>query len=314
MNFHTSRKAGTLSLSGDGLLASDNLDVAGRRHWSVVLMALICPNCKARNRSIAKFCIECITSLPTGCPDTDFAPTVRAAPETSYLNRPRAPGGLRSKPTTLAPNETAAKEAAPASKGLWISIAGLIASLVIGSAGWLVAGAGGWYLYAAGSAQVDPPRPGGAPKEVAGAKNAHENPEVAALAAPSSGNVLSQVAPVPGPSRPINSLSEADRPAHAPAAAVVRSPVPVPTTGPGPQLGVSADTATTSAPAVAEAPRPKALASANPMAACSPMNFIAAAQCMASQCLKPGFKSHPQCEAVRRRQQLEEQKRNPIAP
>ena len=50
-------------------------------------MALICPNCQARNRSIAKFCIECITSLPTGCADTDFAPTLLATPRTSYLDR-----------------------------------------------------------------------------------------------------------------------------------------------------------------------------------------------------------------------------------
>jgi hypothetical protein len=32
---------------------------------------------------------------------------------------------------------------------------------------------------------------------------------------------------------------------------------------------------------------------------------------MASQCLKAEFKSHAQCEAVRRQQRLEEEKRNP---
>jgi hypothetical protein len=199
-------------------------------------MALICPKCKTRNRSIAKFCIECITSLPTGCSDTDFAPTTLAAPKASR-----------------------------------IGITGLITLLLIGSAGWLVAGAGGWYLYAEGSAQVDPARPKDVAKEVAPAKDAQE-------------------------------IQEVDRPVTAPAAAVVPSRVPVPTSSQGPQLRWN------------EAPRPKSPAPADPMAACSTLNFIAAAQCMAAQCLKPAFKSHAQCEAVRRRQQLEEEKRNPVAP
>jgi len=119
-------------------------------------MALICPNCQARNRSIAKFCIECITSLPTGCADTDFAPTLLATPRTSYLDRALALKAHWSKASNPPP-AAGLQDAAPVAKGVWISIAGLMAVLVIGSAGWLVAGAGGWYLYTAGSAQVDPP-------------------------------------------------------------------------------------------------------------------------------------------------------------
>jgi len=66
------------------------------------------------------------------------------------------------------------------------------------------------------------------------------------------------------------------------------------------------------APAVA-APVPSAApaAPAEPMALCGDRNFIARAQCMAAQCLKPEFKPHAQCEAVRRQQRLEEEKRNP---
>lgn len=227
-------------------------------------MALICPKCKTRNRTVAKFCIECITSLPTGCSDTDFAPSTLAAQKASYLNLFRALDALGrgSQPTLRATKETAAKEAVPVSKGLWISVASLVTLLAIGSAGWLAAGAGGWYLYTAGSAQVDPPRPDG-------------------------------VADAP---------SEVDRPVAAPAAAAVHSQVPVP---PSPHA---------SAPAVIDAPKPKAVVPADPMAACSGMNFIAEAQCMASQCLKPAFKPHGECEAVRRRQRLEEEKRNPVAP
>jgi len=59
-----------------------------------------------------------------------------------------------------------------------------------------------------------------------------------------------------------------------------------------------------SAPAVASAP-------ADPLAVCGDRNFIAKAQCMAAQCLKPEYKPHAQCEAVRRQQRIEEEKRNP---
>jgi hypothetical protein len=44
---------------------------------------------------------------------------------------------------------------------------------------------------------------------------------------------------------------------------------------------------------------------------CGDRNFIAKAQCMATQCLRPEFKAHAQCEAVRRQQRIEEEKRNP---
>lgn len=66
------------------------------------------------------------------------------------------------------------------------------------------------------------------------------------------------------------------------------------------------------APAVAAVPPPPAPAApAEPQAMCGDRNFIAKAQCMASQCLKPEYKAHAQCEAVRRQQRIEEEKRNP---
>ncbi|MGJ7502469.1 zinc ribbon domain-containing protein [Variovorax sp. ZT5P49] len=65
------------------------------------------------------------------------------------------------------------------------------------------------------------------------------------------------------------------------------------------------------APVAAPAPPPAPAAPAEPQAMCGDRNFIAKAQCMAAQCLKPEFKAHAQCEAVRRQQRLEEEKRNP---
>jgi hypothetical protein len=66
------------------------------------------------------------------------------------------------------------------------------------------------------------------------------------------------------------------------------------------------------APVAAAAPPPPAPAPPpEPAAQCGDRNFIAKAQCMAAQCLKPEYKAHGQCEAVRRQQRLEEEKRNP---
>ena len=43
----------------------------------------------------------------------------------------------------------------------------------------------------------------------------------------------------------------------------------------------------------------------------SGLNFIARAQCMVTQCARPEFKATAPCDAVRRQQQIEEEKRNP---
>jgi hypothetical protein len=210
-------------------------------------MAVICPQCKTKNRSAAKFCIECIGTLPTAFAESNFPATVRST----------APAG---------PAIGAA--AAPFSKGLWVSIAGLSVALLIGAAGWLVAGAGGWYFYTAGKAQVHPAR------------------------TEASNEAVAPAVPVP--------VIAAPEPAPEPAAiSAVEKAMP------------------SDAPAPKAAAKPRAVrtgTASEPASACANMNLIAASRCMAAQCLKAEFKPHPQCEAVRRQQQLEEQKRNPAAP
>ncbi|MDM0035823.1 hypothetical protein QTI33_27065 [Variovorax sp. J22P271] len=201
-------------------------------------MSVICPKCHTENRAIAKFCIECISTLPTLRAEDGFAPTLR-------LRWPAA-----------APTP-AAEAAAPFAKGLWVSVAALSVALLIGAAGWVVAGAGGWYLYSAGKAQAGPV----------------SEPEHAA--------------PAPSPIAPIAPIAQAAPEGAAP-------PVARP-----------------AAPAAASARQPAAGA---PQAACAGLGFIAEARCMAAQCLKPLFAQHPQCDEVRRRQRLEEAKRNPVAP
>lgn len=282
-------------------------------------MALICPNCQARNRSIAKFCIECITSLPTGCADTDFAPTtLLATPRTSYLDRALAWKAHWSKPSNP-PQSAGPQGAAPVAKGVWISIAGLMAALVIGSAGWLVAGAGGWYLYTAGSAQVDPPRPPSA--SVSAARSGDERSEPPAPVAPPNDQLRAPAPEAPAveesSASPDSADSPVDRPVAAPAtiprrAAAPRRPRAIAAAPPVRDLAAPASPAPPSTET--DDPRSKPPAAPEPAAACSGLNFIARSQCMAAQCLKREFRPHAQCEAVRRRQRLEEEKRNPPAP
>jgi hypothetical protein len=64
---------------------------------------------------------------------------------------------------------------------------------------------------------------------------------------------------------------------------------------------------------VAPAPVPASepVGPANPQTACDGLNFFARARCMATQCAKADYKAHPRCDAVRRQQQIDEEKRNP---
>ena len=49
----------------------------------------------------------------------------------------------------------------------------------------------------------------------------------------------------------------------------------------------------------------------DPDQACATRRFIATAQCMAAQCAKPESSAHAQCDAVRKQQRIDEEKRNP---
>ncbi|MEZ2294572.1 zinc-ribbon domain-containing protein [Variovorax sp. RCC_210] len=118
-------------------------------------------------------------------------------------------------------------------------------------------------------------------------------------------------APVPAPqtSEPVEAPPAADTTA----ASAVAAPKPVAKPRKQATAAAPAPTAPEPAPAVAApaAPTPAPAPPAEPQAQCGDRNFIAKAQCMAAQCLKPEFKAHAQCEAVRRQQRLEEEKRNP---
>jgi hypothetical protein len=65
------------------------------------------------------------------------------------------------------------------------------------------------------------------------------------------------------------------------------------------------DKARSAAPAAAER-RP-----GSPADQCAGLGFFGTSRCMAAQCAKPAYAAHAACEAVRRQQQLMEEKRNP---
>ena len=116
---------------------------------STALMALVCPSCGTENRSVAKFCIECIGALPVGfAADADRAPPACAARRSG---RPRpcprrwpafAVGRLAARRCHCGWGESphaalASRRRAAPSPWRWV-----VAALLLG--GLLLAAGGGW--------------------------------------------------------------------------------------------------------------------------------------------------------------------------
>ncbi|MDM0075291.1 hypothetical protein QTH90_12905 [Variovorax sp. J2P1-59] len=80
---------------------------------------------------------------------------------------------------------------------------------------------------------------------------------------------------------------------------------------PAPAVATAAPAPVAPAPEPVPAPAPEPVAIASPQSLCAGLSFFARAQCMVTQCAKADYKSHAQCEAVRRQQQIDEEKRNP---
>ncbi len=300
-------------------------------------MGVTCPACGTENRSVAKFCIECIESLPTVFAATEILPHMpHAAHRGTFLREPdiradtalprasgfvAATGAISATPAASATSATSANASAsqtpPLSsgprrtvegrKGLWVSVAAFAIALVIGAAGWLVAGAGGLYIYAFGHSGV-----GG-------------EPEVAVATAPVV--PLAPMTPL-SPLSPFNPLTQTEPTTATPSAQVVP-----PTSAVGAASGnraTSRSAVTTTPPATAVAPAATrtpakasvsltapgsraatATAATDPKAQCTGLGFFAASRCMAAQCAKAEHSAHPACTAVLQQQRLMEEKRNP---
>ena len=179
---------------------------------------------------------------------------------------------------------------------LWLVL--LVVGLLMIVAGWHGYGKGKPGEQAEAAAPATPIAPTAAPITAPAAV-----PE-AAPAAPPPQVAEPPAAPDAAAAAATTATSAATTMKPPPVAAKLRKPAPATSPQPG---------APEAAPAVAAAPAPQPAAAgpADPMSICGDRNFIAKAQCMAAQCLKPEFKPHAQCEAVRRQQRIEEEKRNP---
>ncbi len=266
-------------------------------------MGVICPACGTENRSIAKFCIECIEPLPAAFPATEIHPRPTDASAAASLSRAAVFAG----PPAASP---AAPSAAPAAaprriaeprKGLWVSVAAFGIALAIGAAGWMVAGAGGLYIYSAAKpgkvidVQAAPALPPAVPVADRSGALPWSNTEIITELA---SDVQPSTATPPG-------LAPAPRP---PSATETVAPAPAP----APARAASSARPRPAAPPVAAPLRaPAVLLLPAPDAQCENLGFFARSRCMAAQCLKPENRAHAQCEAVRQQQQLMEEKRNP---
>ncbi|MBU1358181.1 MAG: hypothetical protein KKC79_20215 [Gammaproteobacteria bacterium] len=269
-------------------------------------MTLTCPRCNTENRAIAKFCIECVNALPSRLADADFGPTAQALRAPRGFGRRGASSALASFVKPLEAEPSAEKSG---SLGWMLRLAVLVAALCVGAAAW--------YAYR-GDASVD---------DVA-LPSAHAT----ALVDTGSGAAASRVdaATAPAVSAEPTQLAAQSVAAETPSPVGTSLAAAAPTASTAPPIGKPTKPARTAKPspapsttgAVAKSPTIEAVAPvpstpasppvvAEPRAQCQGMNFISAARCMAAQCLRSEFKPHAQCEAVRRQQRLEEEKRNP---
>jgi hypothetical protein len=307
-------------------------------------MAVVCGDCQTENRDGARFCKGCgrklarvSTSAATaggdgaGWPDTQrmplpipvappgifdpewMAPRASAARDDATaivtpLRRPSPPLAPTSSPqrsplplqARRAPARATSRAMADDEEGSrtvsrapWRVLGVIVALVVVG---------GGLYLYSAGDPDLSPavavpmPMPALAPAP----------PIVPAAevqpAAPSPRAIEQRVeSPPPSPSAPAEAAVAKPRPVLA---QKPRKPAPAAPVAPPP---VAAVVVPPPAPVVPPPPAEPP----NPQTACADLNFFARARCMATQCAKADFKASPQCEAVHRQQQIDEEKRNP---
>lgn len=280
-------------------------------------MPVVCAACGTENREAAKFCRGCGARLAAAAPATtgdesawpmtqpsdlggsaaDERTVILGAPAAAPRPAPSLPPPppIATPPAPVRPPAPAnpMPTAAPASKGPWIAI-GAVALLLVAGAGafWTFRGPSGAALPApaptapVAASPLPPPTP--APEPAAQAPAPEPVP-----AAPPEPAPAPPPAPAPAPASAATPAPTKLRPKkEAPAPVAPKPPVDVPV-------------------AVPVAPPPPPPPPPTPEAVCAGRNFIARAQCLAAECAKPDQRSHPQCEAVRQQQRLEEEKRNP---
>ncbi|MDM0055087.1 zinc ribbon domain-containing protein [Variovorax fucosicus] len=309
-------------------------------------MSVVCADCSTENRDAAKFCKSCgaklivlrapsIAPVPpadTAWPVTAPAPLARTPELPAGLFDPSVPAPAPQMPARAAlpaeeatvivgaaarvqppkppkpppapvqpavtrkppPHVSKGLAATPKSSGKGLRI-GIVALAVL-------VGAGGWYLLRDGNPA---PVVAAAPPTVVAAAPAPAPVTEPAAVAPATAPEPPAPPPVVATPAPTPAPVDAVAPARPPVVAAAPKPRKVPVAAP------PAAPAETAAPAVPAPPPAAPPPPANPQTACAGRNFVALAQCMASQCAKAEFKATAQCDAVRAQQRLEEEKRNP---
>ena len=312
-------------------------------------MPVVCASCQTENRDGAKFCRGCghrLSPAPAastrrpeaddGWPITERmalaevpATTASANDETTVLiGRPPAPTPpapprpavpppspppAATKAPKTASRPAALSSASPAprrSRAAW-SVVGLLLVLVVAAA-WYANGRRTSVMPAVQtSAPAEPaavappaPAPGPAPEPTPAPAAAAPTPPAEPLPAPAPPVVAAAEPPAAAPSPPAEAPAPA-KPKPSTAAKVRKSTQQAAPAPSAPPVAAPAP-----APVAVAAPTPP-VAPASPESACAGQGFFGRARCMATQCAKAEYRTHAQCEAVRRQQQIDEEKRNP---
>ena len=254
-------------------------------------MTVLCGTCNAENRDAAKFCKGCGRKIAQAWPQAvsvaagaGDAALVLGSDNSRHTSRQTAPAEEELRPAP-------APSRARVSNGRWIAGLGLGVLLLVVAAAW--------WGHRNKSQEIAPP-PATASDAASNRPPAAEPP--APLQSPVTSEppaaALPELVAKPEPA-PTPEAAAAPANAKARKAATKKQPAPTPPT-----------VVEAAAPAPAPA-APEPVRVPTPQESCAGRNFIARSQCMADQCARPEVASHPQCDAVRRQQRIEEEKRNP---
>lgn len=266
-------------------------------------MTLLCGACNTENRDAAKFCKGCGRKIAQAWPQAVQAVAAGAGEATLSLGAvatvqeaARSPAPVREAPAGLP--EPTIPQPARIGNGRWIAgLAFGVAVLVLGAAWWGLQNRNNLQIAEPAVAPAATSDPASKPAPAAEVTAAPPLP-VAPAAAPvvnSETVLLETTAPATSP------VAETTQPAAAkPRKPAAKKQAPQ---APAPVVEVA-----TPAP---PAPAPEPVRIPTPQEACAGRNFIARAQCLAEQCGRADMANNSQCEAVRRQQRIEEERRNP---
>jgi hypothetical protein len=311
--------------------------------------AKFCKGCGHRLVAVAGVANDGVA--PAGWPITDRMPlppamerSSAAADETTVAigRSPAPPSRVPTRPATLppspppvrAPNMASRPAALSApmrprrSRALWGGLALLLVALAAG-AGYMqsrrdaVTPAVSQTPAAAGPIATAPPAPApveapAAPVRVSSPAPIPESPPPAPAEVPGPAPQPTAIAEPPAAASPSVKAEARTKPAPPPASKP--APAPAPRTAVAAALKPRKAPPAAPTPAPQPAPTPGAVVAAapaepvappSPDAACAGQGFFGRSRCMVAQCAKPELRASAQCEAVRRQQQIDEEKRNP---